>query len=1103
MERKRNQKYLKAVLSFVLAIALVLGFVPVSTVPDVAQAETVVAVVQDWETLRIVNEYTSLQEAVDCAIDNSGKYIVILEADVTLDTALTIQTPENSARASVDLDLNGHTIDRGLSDKDAVENGYVIEVIHAGFSVQDSSDDKKGTITGGNNIVSGGGMYIKNGNVSICDVTIKGNRAQNGAGVYVDNGENPSNLALSGTSFGNKSSITGNFASEKGGGVYVCRNNTVYLHDIDITSNSAGSDGGGVYADEGSSILVAGCPCVRDNKKGNGAGSNVNAVASVIQLQNASYGGLDKKARIGVSILDSEDQKVFTSNHLLSEWTPANFFSDDPEYVIGYNEGGFKDYYYEGPNAFLCKKENAHTVTFVDGGETWKEEKVAHNSIVSEPELPDGRGGVFEGWYEGDTEFDFSGTRITTGCSLTARWNEGTATPYLDSGSLKTINAVPLTGTETNLKPGWYVVNRDINFATGATLTLTGDVNLILADDVTMNVGAISGYANLTVYGQEKGNGKLCPSGVIELNDKFGTGNFTLHGGEVNISSRTVFERNVRITGGKLGGSFDGEASTFLTIVFDFIIDGGIVDLTRKGNADDKGYAVEASDIIINGGDVTLTYTEDIDTQKGKRFAIFSRGDVKINGGRVIVKAELKNAEPVRDDDVYAAIVSNHSISIGCRSMNDSFMATCSDDGSLLPACVASAQFDVSWETGVVQIAEGQTLMDKEESTKTYTGTLTADQIKAITGRTLVKWKSSGSSGGSSGGGYSGGGYSGGGGSGGGAPAASPAPTASATPTASAAPVASAAPTPVASTTPGSAPTIVDQKTETTTSPDGTTTTTTTTLDSEGTKKVEAETVKTDGSVEKVTDVAKTDGSTEKVVETTHPDGSSEKVIDTKNADGTTEKSTETVKPSGASEKVTDIEKADGTTIHEEVSTTAKGKETSTVVEVSPEGDRSVTESVTKPNGDYEKTTSETVVKKDDDGNVVGETTTIRTEEKAGKTTQTATFKVVDPEKHVIKLTQATTTAKNGVVTIPKTVKSDGTTYKVTTLVKGMLKGSTTKPKTVDLQAGSIKTVQKGAFNNLAKNGTITITGNKKQFKKLKKLIIKSGLPKGVKIERA
>ena len=337
----------------------------------------------------------------------------------------------------------------------------------------------------------------------------------------------------------------------------------------------------------------------------------------------------------------------------------------------------------------------------------------------------------------------------------------------------------------------------------------------------------------------------------------------------------------------------------------------------------------------------------------------------------------------------------------------------------------------------------------------------------------------SGTGGSGGGSGSGGGGSSGESGSGTDEPSGSPAPNED--PSASAAPGAGPEPGPGPEPTAGSgtttAPTIVEQRTETTNNPDGTTTTTTTTTDSEGTKTVVAETVKTDGSVEKVTDVVKADGSTEKTTEISHPNGSSEKTVD--------------------------IVKADGSTIHEEVKTTAKGKVTATVVEVSPAGDRTVTESVTKPNGNYEKTTSETVVKKDEDGNIIGETTTIRTEEKTGKTTQTATYQVVDSSKHVIKLTEATTTAKNGVVTIPKTVKADGTTYKITTLAKGMLKGGETKPKKVALQAGSIKTVQKGAFDNLAKKGTILIAGTKKQFKELKKLIEKSGLPKGVKVKRA
>ena len=289
--------------------------------------------------------------------------------------------------------------------------------------------------------------------------------------------------------------------------------------------------------------------------------------------------------------------------------------------------------------------------------------------------------------------------------------------------------------------------------------------------------------------------------------------------------------------------------------------------------------------------------------------------------------------------------------------------------------------------------------------------------------------------------------------------------------------------------------------TTTVTNPDGSTTTVTT--DTDGTKTTETVTTGENGSKITETVVEKKDGTVEKVTETVKQDGSSEKKTEIANADGSTEIISEKVNSKGASEKVTDIVKADGTTIHEDVKTTAKGKVTATLVEVLPTGDRAVSESVTKPNGNYEKTTSKTVVKKDSEGNIIGETTTIRTEEKTGKTIQAATFKLTDPEKKTITLTSATTTAKNGVVIIPKSVKSDGKTYKVTKLVKSMLKGSETKPKKVALEAGGIKTVQSGAFNNLAKNGTITITGSKKQFKQLKNMIKKSGLPKGVKIKRA
>ena len=316
---------------------------------------------------------------------------------------------------------------------------------------------------------------------------------------------------------------------------------------------------------------------------------------------------------------------------------------------------------------------------------------------------------------------------------------------------------------------------------------------------------------------------------------------------------------------------------------------------------------------------------------------------------------------------------------------------------------------------------------------------------------------------------------SGGGGSstGGSTPVASSAPTASAAPTATTAPSTAVTPT--------TAPTTV-------TNDDGSTTTTTVTTDTEGTK-TESVTTKTDGSTEKTTEVVKTDGSTEKTTETVKTDGS-------------TEKTTETVKTNGSTEKTKDVTNADGSTLHEEVKVNAKGKETTYAVETTATGDKTVTESEVKASGDYSKTTTETKVKTDKDGNVTGEVTTIQTETKSKKVVETTTFEVKDPDKKTLTLTSATTTAKSGTVVIPKTVKSDGTTYKVSILSAGMLDGNGKKPGKVKLDASNIKKVEEGALDGMAKNGTIVITSRTKtSFNKLKKKLENSGLPKGTKIK--
>ena len=89
--------------------------------------------------------------------------------------------------ANIILDLNGHTVDRGLNGKTAVENGGVISV--AGTLEITDGSSSNGVITGGNTTVNGGGIYVDGGGMlTLSSGKITGNISNYGGGVYVSGG---------------------------------------------------------------------------------------------------------------------------------------------------------------------------------------------------------------------------------------------------------------------------------------------------------------------------------------------------------------------------------------------------------------------------------------------------------------------------------------------------------------------------------------------------------------------------------------------------------------------------------------------------------------------------------------------------------------------------------------------------------------------------------------------------------------------------------------------------------------------------------------------------------------------------------------------------
>ena len=159
------------------------------------------------------------------------------------------------------IDLNGFTLDRGLADGSAVQNGHVLEVqVGATLTLTDSLGG--GRITGGNTSGNTGGIQ-NDGLLTMEKVSVSGNRATgSGGGIY-----NTGTLIL------RSGEITDNAAGTStnvhGGGIYNA--GTLDLRGGSIHGNSAGGQGGGVL--NGGELQVSGAPVVTGNSAS--AGNNI------------------------------------------------------------------------------------------------------------------------------------------------------------------------------------------------------------------------------------------------------------------------------------------------------------------------------------------------------------------------------------------------------------------------------------------------------------------------------------------------------------------------------------------------------------------------------------------------------------------------------------------------------------------------------------------------------------------------------------------------------------------------------------------------------------------------------------------------------------
>ena len=245
--------------------------------------------ITNFEVVDVTTEWMNLQMAI-----NEGG-VVSLDQDYTASDKDIVLSINNT----VTLDLNGHTISRALTEAKAA--GNVISIQDGGnLTITDSSADKTGVITGGNNIGNGGGI-INNGILTLKSGSIIGNSCiegkvdgtsyyGTGGGIYNDGSK--CEFYMEG------GSVSKNTAQGGGAGIHGVSTKQFAISGGEITGNIAVNKGGGVRV-KTTKATIANCTIsynkTTGDEQGNGGGILVEEKG--VTLENVTIS--DNEAAMG------------------------------------------------------------------------------------------------------------------------------------------------------------------------------------------------------------------------------------------------------------------------------------------------------------------------------------------------------------------------------------------------------------------------------------------------------------------------------------------------------------------------------------------------------------------------------------------------------------------------------------------------------------------------------------------------------------------------------------------------------------------------------------------------------------------------------------
>ena len=293
-------------------------------------------------------------------------------------------------------------------------------------------------------------------------------------------------------------------------------------------------------------------------------------------------------------------------------------------------------------------------------------------------------------------------------------------TSYVEaSGTLhENVIAIPLDDTMTTLAAGWYVVNENVDYT--GQITLSGNVNLILADGKTMSVtNTGTGNKDFAIYGD---SGSLHIYGQSQ-----GTGALTA---TANSSVAIKLDDHITINGGTVTATSTSDVGIY-----------GIDGVTINGGTVNANGIYADGDITINGGKVTNNSDPGIRSNNGTIILGLSNATDYItaesyNGA---VKVKVADGQTLVDDggNIWSGTLSNDQIGdINGRTLRPFKTITLADNAD-------NSSTISEWSGGVAEVTlSGRTLYkDGAWNTLCLPISLSAEQIAANTdfaGATLM-----------------------------------------------------------------------------------------------------------------------------------------------------------------------------------------------------------------------------------------------------------------------------------------------------------------------------------------------------------------------------